>query len=235
MSFRVGSTLLLSKDCFALQSYNFNTKRILGSVENALHFLDEYEVDEIHVIVPLKGKSNFISSEVFSKLINIPISTPVTIGGGIQLKDLKVLLKDPFFERIVFNSAIFDGDEVLKTVASLMGRQALIACMPFIIDNHKLLVYNSRLNKFISISQDLWSKINKIFNEIILLDANAEGTKRGFNFNALDLIQFPIDRTLISGGITNQDIFNAQKLGLAGVTIDNWVLHSESSVKGVYK
>lgn len=235
MSFRVGSTLLLSEDCQALQSYNFNSKRILGGIKNVLHYLDEYEVDEIHIIIPFKGETNFSSSELFLKLINIPIATPVTIGGGIKPRDLRVLLKDPFFERVVFNSAIFNNDEILKIVTSLMGRQSLVGYLPFVIDNNKLLVYNSSIDNFISLSQALWKKINNCFNEIILLDANSEGTMSGFDFNVLDLIEFPMDRTLISGGITNNDIIYAKKLGLAGVTIDNWVLYKESSLKGLFK
>jgi uncharacterized protein related to proFAR isomerase len=66
------------------------------------------------------------------------------------------------------------------------------------------------------------------------LDANSEGNMSGFDFNVLDLIEFPMDRTLISGGITNNDIIYAKKLGLAGVTIDNWVLYKESSLKGLF-
>ena len=46
----------------------------------------------------------------------------------------------------------------------------------------------------------------------------------------LKYIEFPIDRILVSGGLTKKDINNAKNIGLAGVSIDNFVLHSEYSI-----
>ena len=71
MSFRVGSTVLIDFSGNVVQSYNFNTKRILGNLRQVLKFLDHYEVDEIHAIVPYKGKSNNRSLQIFSDLSKV--------------------------------------------------------------------------------------------------------------------------------------------------------------------
>ena len=55
MSFRIGATVLIDYDGNAVQSYNFKVRRILGDLQKVLKFLDTYEVDEIHAIVPYKG------------------------------------------------------------------------------------------------------------------------------------------------------------------------------------
>jgi len=233
MSFRIGATVLIDRNGNAIQSYDFKTKRLLGDLKKVLKFLDAYEVDEIHVIVPSKGKSNADSLKIFSNLADISISTPLGIGGGITEKNIGEITQDPFFERCIFNSAIFSDLSLLQKTKSIMGHQAMLASMPFSINCNNLTIYNSSDNSWVEIGVGLWKKINDSFNEILLLDANAEGGKKGFNFEVLKYIEVPLDRVFISGGLTKADIKKAKKIGLAGVTIDNFTLHSEDSIKGL--
>ena len=104
MSFRIGATVLVDYDGNAIQSYNFKTRRILGDLKKVLKFLNIYEVDEIHLIVPSKGKGGN-SSDILSSLSEISISTPLGIGGGITDDNIEGIAQDPFFERCL-NSII---------------------------------------------------------------------------------------------------------------------------------
>jgi len=225
--------VLISCDGKAMQSYNFRTKRVLGDIQKVLSFLDSYNVDEIHAIVPFKGEGDSGSSQIFSNLSDISISTPLSIGGGISEENLEKITKDPFFERCIFNRAIFNNSELLKKTKSIMGHQSMVASIPFIIDGEDVKIYHSARNSFQVISDTLWKEIESNFNEILLLDANAEGCKSGFNFDVLKAIKFPINRVLISGGLTKHDIRKSKKIGLAGVSIDNFALHSEYSVEAL--
>ena len=103
MSFRIGATVLIDIDGRVLQSYSFKTKRVLGHIKNVLSFLDDYEVDEIHLIIPLKGK-DVDTSKVLTKLKDISISTPLSVGGGLNVKNIAEITNDPYFERLIFNS-----------------------------------------------------------------------------------------------------------------------------------
>ena len=73
MSFRIGATVLVNNNCIAIQSYNFKERRILGNLKQVLKFLDAYGVDELHVVVPSKGKVKYSSTNVFYYLSNITI------------------------------------------------------------------------------------------------------------------------------------------------------------------
>ena len=138
-----------------------------------------------------------------------------------------------FFERLIFNSALFDDREVLKHAIFRMGHQAIVAYVPFTLKNNIFKVYHSKSNKFIDTTENFWANLDLLCNEMILLDADAEGGKEGFNFKVLEFVKFPYERILISGGITKPDISKAMKMQLAGVSIDNSVLHSEFSIKGL--
>ena len=232
MSFRVGATVLVDCDGRAVQSYGFSTRRFLGDLKQVLKFLDKYEVDEIHIIVPSKGGGCCDSLEIFSNLAHISISTPLGIGGGITSENISKVVQEPFFERFIFNNAIFNDFQLLHDARSRMGHQSMVASIPFVIDK-ELLVYNSKKDTFQRVDDLLWEKIQDTFNEIVLLDANAEGSKSGFNFEVFEYIAFPIERVFISGGLTHEDIKRSKKMGVAGVSIDNFVLHSEYSIKGL--
>lgn len=231
MSFRVGATVLVGCDGNAIQSYYFKDKRFLGNLQQVLKFLDEYEVDEVHIIVPSKGDSDCNSLQIFSDLSNVSISTPLGIGGGLTMENIGQITQEPFFERCIFNGAIFDNFQLLKRSRIIMGHQSMVALIPFMINNDMLLIYNSKRDAFQKVESALWEKINSIFNEIILLDVESEGSKEGFNFEVFEHIEFPIERILISGGLTRGDIDRAKNIGLAGVSIDNFALHSEYSIE----
>lgn len=230
MSFRIGALVLINSDGVAIQSYGFNVTRILGSLKGVLRFLDFYKVDEIYAVVLLKGLKKDNSSEIFSKIADLSISTPLGIGGGITDENLETLTKEPFFERCIFNSAIFDNKNLLSKTKMIMGGQSLVASIPFRLVKSKISLYNSKKDLFETVTEKFWDMIEINFNEIILLDANSEGLKNGFNFDVLDQIKFPKDRIIISGGLVRKDIIRAKKIGLAGVALDNFSLHSEYSI-----
>ena len=111
MSFRICSSVLLDYSDYAIQSYNFKNQRVLGSVENVIKFLDRYMVDEIHLISILKGKCEKDIINTFKRISKISVSTPLAIGGGIRNHNIKEILSELFFERCIFNSAVFNNFE----------------------------------------------------------------------------------------------------------------------------
>ena len=180
----------------------------------------------------MKGRG-LDTSEILKELKDVPISTPLSIGGGINVESLTELIKDPYFERLIFNSPIFDDNQVIRKATLKMGRQAILGYIPFILKKNTITIYHSKINEFIEVSDKFWKNLNSMCNEIILLDADAEGSKKGFNFKALQFVNFPVDRVLISGGLTKLDINKAKEMKLAGVSLDNSTLHSEFSIKGL--
>ena len=103
----------------------------------------------------------------------------------------------------------------------------MVAYVPFRIDQNEISVYHAKKNIFISVDKHFWQKLSKTFNEVILLDFFSEGNRVGFDFKVFELIEFPNNRILISGGLLTKDIKIARKMNLAGVSLDNFALHRE--------
>ena len=71
---------------------------------------------------------------------------------------------------MIFNTALFDNDAVLEEATSIMGRQSMVAYIPFKIINKVLQIYNAKLNKFVIVEDFFWKKIE--YNDICHLDTN---------------------------------------------------------------
>jgi len=159
MSFRICATVLIDFNGNAVQSYSFRTRRVLGDLRKVLEFLDAYEVDEIHAIVPIKGEYSKCSNKIFNELSSVSISTPLSIGGGIVKDSIGKIMQDPFFERCIFNRAIFSDHQLIHMVKSIMGKQSMVALLPFVVNDDSIKVYNSKKNSNQVVGDNFWNKI----------------------------------------------------------------------------
>ena len=104
MNIRIGA-LILFIDGKCYQSFGWNKFRPLGDLETAIKILDEYEVDEISIIRPIRDKKDLSFKKDCEEISKINSNTPITFGGGIRKKsDLKILRQLPI-ERICLNTS----------------------------------------------------------------------------------------------------------------------------------
>ena len=81
---RLGSCVLFINN-YCYLSYKWNFWRPLGTLTNVLKSLDEYEVDEIFLLRPIKGEDKNDSwNRDLREIKQIKLSTPLSFGGGIR-------------------------------------------------------------------------------------------------------------------------------------------------------
>lgn len=230
---RLGSVILF-KNGYCYQSYNWNLLRPLGKLQNIITHLDKYLIDDITILRPIRDNDN--QTQLLSDLNeikNIKCSTPISFGGGIRNIDQLNLLRQLPIERLVFSSALFNKESrLLKTAKNLFGKQAVIGLIPFNI-NSKIEVFNCQKNSFVSSYE-----INhlEMVDEIILYDCSHEGSQSGFNFDIFDILQIEPERCVISGGVAN--LFNSFKnynKAPKALAIENSILYREFSKSNYYE
>lgn len=206
----------------------------LGEFNTVLPMLEEYEVDEIHLINLTRHEcSKFNITSTLSEIAKVPLMTPLGIGGFEKLGFIEIN-RFNFFERHLLNSALF-SPSLLSKYNRQFGRQALVAYLPFKYERGTLLFFNSSINKFMIMQPDLLTEISNSVSDIVLMDSQFEGKGSGFQFSVLTNLNFSTGRVIISGGIGPCEVLRAKELGLAGVTIDNMVLFKENSLKSFFK
>ena len=204
---------ILVKDNNAVQSTNFKNILPLGKFDIAFESIQDKEPDEINII-DINGNINeFLNN---NQLLISKCSYPLSVGGGLY----KSNITNDAVDRLVYNSHIFENVDMDEL--NNKGKQARIAYLPFIIRDNNFYVYNSTVNKFIIYENNIMENSINNYSEILLLDADNQGGKNGFNFNVLKFVnKIERERILISGGCNEQVLEKAKKIELAGVVLDN--------------
>ena len=229
---RIGSSLLLHRgQC--IQSYEWKNFRPLGSLQLAMDSLEEYGVDEVAIIRPVRSDDSFRDyCDDLDLLKDLKTMTPISFGGGIRsLEHLSALKKLPI-ERLIFSSSFINKNRKLIQLAQkFFGPQAIQCLLPLINSKNDPLVYNTSDERSIDLLKLDLSFINEYANEIILYDIEQDGKNDSFQELFLNMELFDPHKLIITGGVGAKVVINAQKNGLASVLFDNRTLHQEYSIK----
>jgi phosphoribosylformimino-5-aminoimidazole carboxamide ribonucleotide (ProFAR) isomerase len=222
--------VILFKDGYCYQSYGWDVQRPLGKIQNILDHLEEYHVDEISIIRPVKGMDSDESfySDIL-ELSKIKSSTPLSFGGGLYNKERIDRVRSLSFERLIFSSSLLSNSNIISHTRNLTGKQAIVGSIPLKYVNSSLMVYNSILNKFVSIESINLKNIS-MCDELIVTDCSSEGASNSFNMNMLDHELFNSKKIIVSGGVNlNKKLSKEKKI--VSILIENKVLHTEYSLK----
>ena len=198
---RVGSIVLL-KEQGCVQSYGWKMIRPLGSLQEIVDSLTEYQCDEISIIRPVRKNDNLKS---FGKDIEVikelKTMTPISFGGGIRSLDHLKLLKNLPVERLIFSSAFLENNrDLILCAKNIFGNQAIKCLLPVFSENGQILVYHPSAGAFFPISSDHVAFIEELANEVILFDTKNEGYKNKFDWSILKNLPFDSSKIIISGG-----------------------------------
>ena len=228
--------IVLFKDGYCFQSYGWKFLRPLGKLQNILDHLEEYEVDEISIIRPVRmndSDNSFYSDlKILSKL---KTSTPISFGGGLlnyqRVKDSRILP----FERLVFSSQLFLNDSnLIKKSSELLGRQAILGCLPFKFVNNDLNIFDSSENIFKPFNNLNYKQLD-LCDEILTYDTHNEGFRNSFDKRIFENDYLKKRKIIVSGGAFSFNKYEISKFNIASKLIENKALHQEYSIKRLHE
>lgn len=229
---RIGTTLLF-KDGYCYQSYGWKMLRPLGALQNALDHLDEYELDEICIIRPVRDNDKAYHQDLRC-LKEAKSSTPLSFGGGIRtLNDIEILEGMPV-ERFVISSALFNANTALiERLHAKYGEQSIVGFIPFSLAE-QFRVFNSQENFFQS-PDSLNKSALRLCDEVVLHDCDAEGEYTGFKTEVASAFGIDKNKLIFSGGVSGM-VKNVESIPFKpkSILIDNKILHRENSKKAYY-
>jgi len=229
---RVGCSIIFING-YCYQSYNWKIIRPLGALNNVLSFLDSYEVDEISITRPIRADYENKSYESDIEIIKKSCSnSPISFGGGIRnLHQLKYLKGLPI-ERFHFSNAFIHlNKNLIQKSINMFGSQAIVASLPLKIIRKVPYVFDGISGNFVYLSKEIFNFVSQYADEIILIDTDNEGLNDVFNFDLLELANFPTNKIIISGGLGPKVIKKAKSINIASCLIENKVLHKENFIK----
>lgn len=228
---RIGSTILLHNGS-AFQSYGWSMWRPLGGLQNAISSIEEYEYDEIAIILPLRtNKATQFHGQDIELVRNLDTTTPISFGGGIRsVKNLEQIRSLPI-ERLLISSAMIEENlELITKVKEMYGSQAIQTVLPVRKNGETILVFHSTINRFVELKCLNIERLCEHSNEVIIYDVDADGNTDEFDFEILKFFDIDNNKIVITGGVGAEVIKKAETLGIASCLIDNRTLHSEYSL-----
>lgn len=232
---RVISSVVVSNNR-AVQSVGWNITRPLGSIRSVLESMDRYELDEIILLNALRGVSGQEDFGYLAELSESDIMTPLTLGGGIRSLQSFEDVYQHGLERVCLSSSVIDEDDLLLTaISQIIGKQGVVAYIPYLIVEGDYLVFHSENNSYKELSPTLISFIDKYCDEVVLHDVSVDGKKTNADYDLLlSKMSFNSAGVILSGGITIDDVLGIKEKysdSISAIAIENCLSFYEQPLK----
>lgn len=195
---------LLYSNGVIVQSRKFAHTNVVGSMKIAIEFFNVWEADEI--IILNVGRQDEKFDDFLADIREVARSSflPLSIGGWITSMDRAKLLFENGADKIVINSAFHSSPELVRELAEIYGRQAIVASIDARLVRGRYIVYVDRGRQSTEIEATDWAKrvVNIGAGEIYLTSIDQDGQKKGYDLELMRSVSDLVDVPVIAfGGI----------------------------------
>jgi len=205
---RILFTLLYNDGNFML-SRNFRHQKVGDIVwlqKNYNFSQVAFSLDELVILNVTRLNSNHEKFCEHVKLVAKECFVPIVAGGGVRDVDQAIALLRSGADKIAVNTMVADNPDMISELASVLGRQCVVASVDVKQIDDELIVFthNGSLQQTANLSEWL-EKINTLpVGELYLNSIDRDGTGQGYLMKMLD--HFPDDwhiPVIIAGGVGN--------------------------------
>jgi cyclase len=216
-------TLLYHAGQFML-SRNFRLQKVgdLHWLKTNYNFSQiSYSIDELIVLDVSRGQKNQKEFCAALKRISEGCFVPIAAGGGVRTIDAARNLLRSGADKVVVNSALYEGNDFIRQLASEFGQQCVVASMDIKAsgtgefhawsESGTVCQPNSAAHWIAQVTRDE-------VGELYLNSMDRDGTGQGFDLRLLDLLPDVMPKPVIlAGGVGNSAHLAA---GLADARVD---------------
>ncbi len=208
------------------EQFKKSNSTYLGDVLNAVRIFNEKKVDELIIYDLTASKTKEIDFSLLEKISRLS-RMPLCYGGGIDSIGKAKKLSSLGFEKLSFNSLLYDDLNKINQISKIIGRQSIVLSVDYkkIDDEYFCFKNSGTINTEVKIDNLHNYNYEDFAGEIILNDINNDGSMMGYNSEVINKIynNFKIPLTL-SGGFKNLEdikkIFN--KFNIIGVCCSSY-------------
>jgi imidazole glycerol-phosphate synthase subunit HisF len=189
------------------------------------------ELIYIDIVASLYGRSKL--PEIVSRTVE-NIFIPLTVGGGIRnIDDVKELLRAGA-DKVAINTAAVQRPELISDISRRFGSQCMVLSIEAKKQSDGLWeVYTDSGREKTGIDVVDWAEegVAKGAGEILLTSIDAEGTRKGFDFELIQRVTQAVDIPVIaSGGMGSAEhLRDAVQIGGADAIAMADILHYDRS------
>lgn len=228
--------VVVVKNGWAVQSFEFGRYLPLGRPEWLVENLDRWGADEIAVLCIDRTASNLGPDfDLLDRLAKLRLETPLIYGGGIRTVEDGAAVVRLAADRIVIDSLLRSNVEVAYQLTRTLGAQAVIGSLPVSVGDGELRWFDYHQRISTPLKSDLFNAItNELVSELLLIDWRNEGYRNRFANSIVakveDVCGVPL---ILFGGISeNEQIQTLLSMPLvSAVAIGNFLNYREHSIQ----
>ena len=225
------------KDDLVVQSMRYKKYLPIGCPKIIAENLERWGADEI-ICLSIDRSKNDLGPDfsLIKSVASIPLSTPLTYGGGIRNAEDAAEVIKLGVERIVVDNIFQNDYRSIYKISEKIGSQALVISLPICINNEKYMIFDYIHKQLVDINLDLEKYLQSSYcSEIMLIDKNNEGIKNGFQRKILDSFPIKNKKLIIFGGLNNPEMMKYvfSKNEVAAIAIGNSLNYKEHSIQKI--
>ena len=184
---RIAASVIVKNDR-VVQSFSYEKYLPLGSVTAIVQNLDRWGVDDI-IVLNIDRTSNKLGPnlDVIKKISSIPISTPLTYGGGISCLNDALDVISNGAERIIVDNLFINKPNEIKKISEAIGSQAIIISIPVKIIDGIAYHFDYLKNNLSKLNINRIKKYEHLASELLIIDVDSEGYIGEYNKNIVEL------------------------------------------------
>jgi cyclase len=215
-----------------VKTVNFHNPKYVGDVINTVKIFSDLGADEIIILdITATLEKKVFDLRLLEKLVRF-CSVPLGVGGGIRQSSYAQKIVSTGCEKIVINSHAFSNPEMLTELSSVLGTQAIVGGIDYIKSINRVTSHSGTIIRD-ETPVNHGRFLEKIgVGEIFLNNIEADGTRKGIDFETPRLLSNTLEVPIIAcGGIGSQkDIMELYKLkSLSAIGVGSFFMFHEDN------
>ena len=183
---RISAAVVL-KNNKVVQSFKYKQYLPQGSINTIIQNLDRWGVDDIVVLDIDRSKNQLGPNlETIRNISALPISTPLTYGGGIRSVNDALKVIDAGAERIILDNLYINQPNKIKKISAAIGSQAIIISIPFKISEGKIYHFNYLNKRSTKLDFKQIRKYGHLISELLIVDVNSQGSSGSYSSEVIE-------------------------------------------------
>lgn len=194
--------VLLIRNHKLVKTTNFKNEVYVGDPINALRIFNEKEVDELIVVDIGASQKKEPDFEYISRLVS-ECFMPLAYGGGIQTLSQAKELFSIGVEKVLLGTSAFINPTLIKEIVAEFGSQSIVVSVDYRNDwlgHSKVYIKNGSKNTKLTPLEFAKNIEKNGAGEVLLHSISREGTRKGYDIEAIQKISKEISIPLIALG-----------------------------------
>ena len=173
-----------------VQSFGYKRYLPLGSINAVIQNLDRWGVDDI-VVLDIDRTRNKLGPNLkaIHDISSLPISTPLTYGGGISSVNDALEVINAGAERIILDGLFIEKPKEIKKISAAIGSQAIIISIPFKIFEGQIFHFNYLNQVTTKLDFQKIKKYAYLVSELMIIDVDSQGTSGSYTNKVLEFFE----------------------------------------------